>query len=71
MHYFSTLRVTVALTLSAGAGIMFAACHSNKKVDFSTEVKPVLNKHCISCHGGVKQNGGFSVLFREEALGVT
>lgn len=71
MHHFSTLRVTVALTLTAGAGIMFAACHSNKKVDFSTEVKPVLNKHCISCHGGVKQNGGFSVLFREEALGIT
>lgn len=71
MHYFSTLRVTVALTLTAGAGIMFAACHSNKKVDFSTEVKPVLNKHCISCHGGVKQSGGFSVLFKEEALGVT
>jgi len=71
MHYFSTLRITVALTLTAGAGIMFAACRSNKKVDFSTEVKPVLNKHCISCHGGVKQSGGFSVLFKEEALGIT
>jgi hypothetical protein len=71
MHYFSTLRITVVLTFTAGAGIMFAACRSNKKVDFSTEVKPVLNKHCISCHGGVKQNGGFSVLFREEALGIT
>ncbi|HEY9489610.1 MAG TPA: DUF1549 domain-containing protein, partial [Chryseosolibacter sp.] len=30
-----------------------------------------LNKHCISCHGGVKQNGGFSVLFREEAVDTT
>lgn len=39
-----------------------------EKVDFSTQVKPILNKRCISCHGGVKQNGGFSVLFREEAL---
>ena len=58
-------------TITAGAGIMLAACHSRKKVDFSTEVKPILNKHCISCHGGVKQNGGFSVLFREEALGIT
>lgn len=51
--------------------MLFAACSSDRKVDFSTEVKPVLNKHCISCHGGVKQSGGFSVLFREEALGVT
>lgn len=71
MHYFSTLRITVVLTIAAGAGIMLAACHSKKKVDYSSEVKPVLNKHCISCHGGVKQNGGFSVLFREEALGNT
>ncbi|NSL85399.1 DUF1553 domain-containing protein [Chitinophaga sp. Mgbs1] len=47
------------------------SCESRRKVDFSSEVKPILNKHCISCHGGVKQSGGFSVLFREEALGNT
>lgn len=44
-----------------------AAC-TPEKVDFSTQVKPILNKRCISCHGGVKQNGGFSVLFPEDAL---
>jgi hypothetical protein len=37
-------------------------------VDFNTEVKPIFNKKCIVCHGGVKQRGGFSVLFRSEAL---
>ena len=42
-----------------------------KEVDFSAEVKPILNKHCISCHGGVKRSGNFSVLFREEALDTT
>jgi hypothetical protein len=42
-----------------------------ERVDFSTDVKPILNKHCISCHGGVKKNGGFSVLFEEEALAPT
>ncbi|MBX7126646.1 MAG: DUF1549 domain-containing protein, partial [Cyclobacteriaceae bacterium] len=46
------------------------AC-STPKVDFSTEVKPILNKHCISCHGGVKKNGGFSLLFRTDALDTT
>jgi hypothetical protein len=40
-------------------------------VDFTREVKPIFNKNCITCHGGVKQKGGFSVLFREEALGKT
>jgi hypothetical protein len=40
-------------------------------VDFTTQVKPILNKHCITCHGGVRQKGGFSLLFREEALAKT
>jgi len=40
-------------------------------VDFSAEIKPIINKHCISCHGGVKKNGGFSLLFEEEAFSAT
>jgi len=42
-----------------------------EKIDYNTQVKPILNKKCISCHGGVKQKAGFSLLFREEALGNT
>lgn len=49
--------------------IVLAAC--TETVDYSTQVKPILNKNCITCHGGVKQSGGFSLLFREEALAVT
>lgn len=45
--------------------------NQDKPVDYSADVKPILNKHCISCHGGVKQNAGFSVLFREQALDTT
>ena len=37
-------------------------------IDFNTDVKPILNKKCIACHGGVRQQGNFSVLFRSEAL---
>ena len=36
-------------------------------VDFNTQIKPLLNKHCIGCHGGVKKSGGVSFLFEEEA----
>ncbi len=43
----------------------------NTTIDFNTQVKPILNKQCISCHGGVKQEAGFSVLFRSEALDTT
>ncbi|MFN8349085.1 MAG: PSD1 and planctomycete cytochrome C domain-containing protein [Spirosomataceae bacterium] len=36
------------------------------RVDFNEEVKPILNKHCMACHGGVKKAGGVSFLFEEE-----
>jgi mono/diheme cytochrome c family protein len=42
-----------------------------EKIDYNTQVKPILNKKCIACHGGVKQQAGFSLLFQEEALGNT
>lgn len=41
------------------------------RVDYNADVKPILNKKCISCHGGVKKKGGFSLLFEEEALAST
>lgn len=39
-----------------------------KAVDFNAEVRPLLNARCLSCHGGVKRSGGFSLLFRQDAL---
>ncbi len=42
-----------------------------RDIDYNTQVKPILNKHCISCHGGVKQNAGFSLISRSNALEVT
>lgn len=44
---------------------------SDEEVSFNADVRPIINTKCISCHGGVKQSGGFSLLFREEALGKT
>ncbi|MBX2895251.1 MAG: DUF1553 domain-containing protein [Cyclobacteriaceae bacterium] len=38
------------------------------KIDYNTQVKPILNKKCIACHGGVKREAEFSLLFRQEAL---
>jgi len=39
-----------------------------RPVDFNTQVKPIFNKKCIVCHGGVKRQGDFSLLFRTDAL---
>ena len=41
---------------------------AEKKIDFSRDIKPIINKNCISCHGGVKKNAGYSLLFHQEAL---
>src|SRR5665811_246465 len=38
------------------------------QIEFNRDIRPILNKNCIVCHGGVKQSGGFSLLFPEEAL---
>lgn len=41
-----------------------------QEVDFNLDIRPIINKKCIACHGGVKKSGGFSLLFEEEALAV-
>ncbi len=58
------LLVSVILVIA----FIVLAIYPTQTIDFNTQVKPILNKKCIACHGGVKQQGGFSVLFREEAL---
>lgn len=51
-----------ALLLSSFLGFF------EKRVDYNTQIKPLLNKNCIACHGGVKKAAGFSLLFKNEAL---
>lgn len=65
----SLLPIIVSLALLAT--IVAYIYWPNEKIDYSSQVKPIFNKKCIACHGGVKQKAGFSLLFREEALGNT
>lgn len=37
-------------------------------LDFSRDVRPILNKRCAECHGGVKQKGGLTLTNRVQAL---
>jgi hypothetical protein len=60
--------VFVLLLLTA---VLYYFVWPAEKIDYSAQVKPIFNKKCIACHGGVKQKAGFSLLFREEALGNT
>ncbi len=56
----------VAVFLAVAA--LFAAAARGAEVDFARDVRPLLNQHCTSCHGGVKKAGGVSFLFRESAM---
>ncbi|BCX47519.1 hypothetical protein HAHE_14270 [Haloferula helveola] len=38
------------------------------EVDFAHEVVPLLQKHCVECHGGEKSKGGFSMNTRALVL---
>ncbi|HXB95819.1 MAG TPA: DUF1553 domain-containing protein, partial [Puia sp.] len=60
-------------TAAIGVTLFFAnAClFRSNKIDFNSQVKPIINRKCITCHGGVRAKGGFSLLFREEAFAKT
>jgi hypothetical protein len=55
--------------LLALAPIPLAVTAAAEPVDFNRDIRPLLNKNCTICHGGVKQAGDVSFLYREEALG--
>ncbi len=43
----------------------------DSKISFNQDVRPILNEKCLRCHGGVKANGGLSLLFEEDAFANT
>ena len=48
--------------------VLVAAVPSAIASDFSTDVRPILTKHCITCHGAKKQEGGLRLDQRAAAL---
>ncbi len=61
------ILLTIACLVVGFAAVAVVATRQ-RKVDFNTQVKPIFNKKCIVCHGGVKRQADFSLLFRSEAL---
>ena len=64
-HKRLLLVFSVVIIIAASAFIINV---NNTPIDFNTQVKPILNKNCITCHGGVRRQANFSLLFRTDAL---
>lgn len=60
----------VAYQSSGGAKNVSSSGASGSKhtVDFNEDIRPIFNKNCVDCHGGIKQKGGMNVLYRSELL---
>ena len=71
MNFFFSRKIILVSALLLTVAMITIFILPKSKIDFNTQVKPIFNKKCIICHGGVKQKSGFSLLFREEALGKT
>lgn len=61
-------RIFAGLSLLLWA--LFSCNSSGDRISFNTDVRPILNKNCLPCHGGVKANGGFSLLFESDAFAI-
>ena len=68
--FFQQKSLLIIAALIAGVSIFLYTTH-NQTIDYNTQVKPIFNKNCITCHGGVRRKAGFSLLFRSEALANT
>src|SRR5437764_653729 len=68
MHWKRYKKISLTTLVIIVAASAFIMSTHRSQVDFNTEIKPIINKNCISCHGGVKRQANFSLLFRSEAL---
>lgn len=69
--YFSLKNILVLGILLISIWGIKALLFPTDKVDFNTDIRPILNQHCLPCHGGVKASGGLSFLFEEDAFAPT
>ena len=61
--------IWLALALLLLLGLVWYLNKENEDpIDYNTQVKPILNKRCLHCHGGVKANSGLNLITRELAL---
>ena len=61
----------IVIAVPSGRTLLSSPFHHAPQddIEFSRDIRPILNQNCVACHGGVRQKNGVSFIFREEALG--
>lgn len=49
----------------ANAGAAGQGNPTSATVDFARDIRPLFNKNCVGCHGGVKRSGKISFIYRD------
>jgi len=70
-HYITFLFRILPVFILLFMGSCNKSGNDESKISFNRDVRPILNDKCLRCHGGVKANGGLSLLFEEDAFGTT
>ncbi|BCU76344.1 cytochrome c [Luteolibacter sp. LG18] len=62
-----TLMIVRSLLLTSLS--MAAGARAAEEISFNRDIRPIFTRSCITCHGGIKEGGGISLVYREKALG--
>lgn len=63
------MLIRYLLVVICGGALL--TCSEQDPLSYNVHIRPIFNAKCIGCHGGVKQAGGFGLVFREDALVTT
>ncbi len=55
-------------TAICSALIIFSWAKTNAEIDFSRDVRPILNAHCTKCHGGIRAKSGLNLINKESVF---
>ena len=62
----SAFLLTLVIAIANGDEVTSKSVE--QKIDFNSDVRPILHQHCVACHGGVKQAADLSFIYEDQAL---
>jgi len=64
-HEVMSWKRKIGIIMAAG---ILPAGSAVGEIRFNRDIRPLFAKHCTACHGGVKEAGGISMIFRDRLL---